>query len=241
MDTIFMNTSNSKTNEPHKLKLTLTNKLNLKRTPKHISLSNLSIYYTWKNIKKQYKNNKFKINAPTWNEEFELPDGSYSVEDINSYFQFIIKKHEPNSTKSNLENPILIYVNKIENRVTFKIKTGYSLEMLTPETKKLLGSSISKVDRDKNGENVPKLEIVDVVLVHCNLVDNDYQRESKVLYTFTPNKAFGSHLNIEPPKFIHLKTYKSEFQEIDVWFTDQNFKPLEIEDNINLTLIIFDV
>ena len=157
-----MNTSNSKTNEPHKLKLTLTNKLNLKRSSKHISLSNLSIYYTWKNIKKQYKNNKFKINAPTWNKEFELPDGSYSISDINSYFQFIIKKHEPSSTKSNLENPILIYVNKIENRVTFRVKTGYSLEMLTPETKKLLGSSITKVDRDKNGENVPKLEIIDV-------------------------------------------------------------------------------
>ena len=161
MDTIFMNTNNSKTSEPHRFIFELTDKLNLKRTPKHISLSNLSIYYTWRNIKKQYGNNKFKINAPTWNESFELPDGSYSIKDINEYFQYILKKNKPESVGS-----IKVYVNKIQNRVTFKIKSGYSLEMLTPETMKLLGSAERKVDKDKNGENVPKLEIVDVVLVH---------------------------------------------------------------------------
>ena len=93
MDTIFMNSENSKTSDPHRLLLNLTDKINLKRSDKYVALSNLSIYYTWKNIKKSYKNNKFKISAPTWNEEFELPDGSYSISDIQDYFEYILKKH----------------------------------------------------------------------------------------------------------------------------------------------------
>ena len=97
------------------------------------------IYYTWKDIKKLCKNNKFEISAPTWNEEFELPDGSYSVSDFQNYFEYIIKKYETVT-----EIPLLvIYVNKIENRVTFKIKTGYYLELLTPETCRNYRSSIN--------------------------------------------------------------------------------------------------
>ena len=170
MNTIFMSSKNSKTSNPHGLLLNLTDKINLKRSDKYVALSNLSIYYTWKNIKKSYKNNKFKISAPTWNEEFELPDGSYSVSDIQDYFKYILKKHETVT-----DNPsIRIYVNKIENRITFKIKTGYYLELLTPETMKLLGSTKSKITKDENGENVPYLEITEVVLVHCNIVNNYY-------------------------------------------------------------------
>ena len=89
MNTIFMNSENSKTSDPHRLFLNLTDKINLSRSDKYVALSNLSIYYTWKNIKKSYKNNKFKISAPTWNEEFELPDGSYSAPDIQNYFECI--------------------------------------------------------------------------------------------------------------------------------------------------------
>ena len=181
-----------------------------------------------------YKNNKFKISAPTWNEEFELPDGSYSVSDIQDYFKYILKKHETVT-----DNPsIRIYVNKIENRITFKIKTGYYLELLTPETMKLLGSTKSKITKDENGENVPHLEITEVVLVHCNIVNNDYQQDSRVLYTFVPNKSFGQLLDISPKNFIFLKTFDSEFSYIEVWFTDQNSKPLEIKDKINITLVI---
>ena len=91
MDTIFMNSENYKTSDPPILLLNLSDKINLKRSDKYVALSNLSIYYTWKNIKKSYKNNKFKISAPTWNEEFELPDGSYSVSDIQDYFKYILK------------------------------------------------------------------------------------------------------------------------------------------------------
>ena len=166
-----MNFEYSKTSEPHVLILKLTDKLDLRRGEKIIALSNLSIYYTWKNIKSSYNNNKFKISAPTWNDKFELPDGSYSISDIQVYFEYILKKHG-----ENIDNPsVRIYVNKIENRITFKIKTGYYLELLIPETMKLLGSTENKTTKDKNGENVPHLEIREVVLFHCNIVNNDYQ------------------------------------------------------------------
>ena len=129
-----MNSENSRISEYHVLVLKLTDKLDLRRGQKTVALSNLSIYYTWKNIKSSYNNNKFKISAPTWNEKFELPDGSYSISDIQDYFEYILKKHS-----ENVDNPpIRIYVNRIENRITFKIKTGYSLELLTEETMKLL-------------------------------------------------------------------------------------------------------
>ena len=120
--------------------------------------------------KSSYNNNKFKISTPAWNDKFELPDGSYSVSDIQNYFEYILEKHE-----ENIDNPsVWIYVNKIENRITFKIKKGYSLELLTPETMKLLRSSKNEKNEDKNGENVPHLEITEVVLVHCDIVNNDY-------------------------------------------------------------------
>ena len=232
MDTIFMNLENSKISEPHILKLKLTDKLDLRLDKKIIALSNLSIYYTWNNIKSPY-NNKFKISAPTWNEEFILPDGSYSISDIQDYFQYILKNHGENTDKPLIQ----IYVNKIDNRITFKIKNGYSLELLTKETMKLLGSTKNKITKDKNGENLPHLEITEVVLVHCNMVNNDYQQDSRVLYTFVPNKSFGSLIDISPSNHMFLKTFNSEYDEIVVWFTDQNSKPLEIEDRINLTMI----
>ena len=162
-----------------------------------MALANLSICYTWKNIKTEYNNNKFKISAPTWNETFDLPDGSYSVADIQDYFEFIIKKHETLTENSSIQ----IYANKIKNKIIFKIKNGYKLELLTPETMKLLGSTKKDVDKDKNGENLAKLEIAEVVLVHCNLVKNDYQHTSKVLFTFVPNKKFGQLINISPHAF----------------------------------------
>ena len=169
MKTVFMNTENNKTNEPHRFRLDLTDKLNVKNPEKNIALVNLNIYYTWKNIKSECKN-KFKISASTWSETCDLPDGSYTIDDIQDYFEFIIKKHETLT-----DNPsIKIYLNEIKNRIVFKIKNGYKLELLNPETMKLLGSTKNVVDKDKNSENVPKLESVEVVLAHCNLVKNDY-------------------------------------------------------------------
>ena len=140
MDTIFMNTENSRTPEYHVLVLKLTDKLDLRRGQKTVALSNLSICYTWKNIKSSYNNNKFKISAPTWSEEFKLPDGSYSISDIQEYFEYNLKKHS-----ENVDDPsIKIYVNRTENRITFKIKSRCYLELLTPETMKLLGSAEAK-------------------------------------------------------------------------------------------------
>ena len=174
MDTVFMNSDNTKTSEYHVLVLKLTDKLDPRRGQKTVALSNLSIYYTWKNVKSSYNNNKFKLSAPTWSEEFKLPDGSYSVSDIQEYFEYILKKHS-----ESVDNPsIRMYINKIENRITFKIKNGYYLELLTPETMKLLGSTESKITTDKNGKNVPHLEVVELVLVHCSRVNNNYQQDS---------------------------------------------------------------
>ena len=150
MDTIFINSENSRTPMPHILTLKLANKLDLRFGEKVIALSNVSIYYTWKNIKSAYNNNKFKTSSPTWNDKFKLPDGSYSIPDIQDYFEYILKKHGKGIDKPSVQ----IYVNQIENRVTLKIKNGYSLELLTPETMKLLGSTKNKITKDKKDENV---------------------------------------------------------------------------------------
>ena len=230
-----MNTENSMTNESITSIYQFTDKRNLK-TPnnKIIGLVNLSIYYIWKNIKSEYNNNKFKISAPTWNDEFDLPDDSYSIFDIQDYFEFIIKKHETLA-----ENPpIQIYPSKTKRRIVFKVKTGYKLELLSSETMELLRSTEKDIDKDKNGEDVPKRESVEVVLVHCNFVNNSYQQASKVLFTFVPNKQFGQLITISPHVLTMLKITNAEFQFIQVWFIDQNNRRLEIEDSVNIALII---
>ena len=177
---------------------------------------------------------KFKVSAPTWNDTFDLPDGSYSIANIQDFFEFIIKKHE--TLTENL--PVQIYPNKIKNRIVFKIKTGYKLELLTPEKMKLLASTKKDIDSDKNSDNVPKLESVEIVLVHCNLGKIDYQQTSKVLFSFVPNKQFGQLINISPHSLTMMNTVNTEFSFLEVWFTDQISKALEIEDNVNLTVII---
>ena len=199
-----------------------------------MALASLSIYYIQKNIKLEYNNNKFEISAPTWNYTFDLRDGSYSIADIQDSFKFIIKRHET------LTENLLIQIgpNKIKSKIVFKIKTRYKLEKLTPETMRLLGSAKKDVDKDKHGENLPKLESLEAVLVHCNLVKNDYQHTSKILFTFVPNKQFGQLINISPHSLTMMNTVNTEFSFVEVWFTDQTSKALEIEDNVNLTLII---
>ena len=141
------------------------------------------------------------------------------------------KKHETVIDKPSIR----IYVNKIENRITFKIKTGYYLEILTPETMKLLGRTKSNKIKDENSENVHHIEITDEVLVRCNNVNNRYKQDSRICYIFVPKKLFGQLLDISPENFIFTKTFNSEFLYIDVRFTDQNPKPLEIEDKVNIT------
>ena len=234
METIFINSANSKTKHSNKFVYSFTDKLNLKNPNKNIAFANLSIYYTCKNVKSDYNNNKFKISAPTWNDTFDVPDGSYSIAALQNYFEYIIRKHE---TITNV-SPVLIYVNEINNRIVFKIKSGYKLELLLKETKKLLGSSADNIDGDKNSELVPKLESVDLVLVHCNLVNNSYQQSSKVLFTFVPNKKYGQLITVSSHSLIMLKTVNTEFSFIKIWFTDEDNRPLEIEYSVNISLIV---
>ena len=157
--------------------------------------------------KKSYKTNKFKISTPTWNEEFELTDASYYALEIQDYFEYTLKKH---GEKTN--NPsIRIYINEIENSITFKMKTGYFHELLMPETMKLLGSTKTKLTKDKNGENLPPSEINELLLVHCSTVNNDYQQDSRELYASIHYNLFGKLSDISPKNFIFLKTFDSEF------------------------------
>ena len=149
-------------------------------------------------------------------------------------FWVYLKRQEEDIDKPSVQ----VYVNKNENKITLKIKNGYSLELLTPETMELLGSTENKTTKDKNGENVPHLEITEVVLVHCEIVNNYYQKDSRVLYTFVQNKSFGCFLEISPTYHVFSKEFNSEYDEIKVWFTDQNGQQLETEDRINLTMVI---
>ena len=229
-----MNTESSNANESHKFRLTLADKINLRDPDKNMALANLSFYYIWKNIKSAYNNKKFKISAPTWNEEIDLSNGSYSISDIQDYFEYIIKKHETIGNNP----PVQIYAYKIKKRIVRKINTGYKLELLSLETMKLLGSTKKYIDQDKDGEDAAKLESVEVVLVHCNLVNKNYQQASKVLFTFVRNKQFGQLITIAPLSLAMLNTTNAEFSSIEVWFTDQNSKQLEIEANANMTLIV---
>ena len=123
--------------------------------------------------------------------------------------------------------PIQIYPNEIRNRIVFKVKTGYKLKLLSPETGKLLGSTEKDVDKGKDGEDVAEQESVELVLMHCNLANNSYQKSSKVLFTILPNKQFGQLIIISPHLLIILKTTSGEFQSIGLWFTDQNNSPFK--------------
>ena len=163
-----------------------------------------------------------------------MPDGSYSIADLQNYFEYIIRKHETIADVS----PVLIYVNEINSRIVFKIKSGYKLELLSKETMRLLGSLTDTIDGDKNSELVPKLESVDLVLLHCNFVNNSYQQASQVLFTFVSNKKYGQLITVSPYSLIMLKTINTEFLFIEIWFTDQDNRPLEIEDSVNISLII---
>ena len=212
MEIIFMNTENSKTNEPQKFVSNLSQRLDLRTSDKHNAPQKFikSVYYTRKNIGKQYKNNKLRIIALTWNDEFELADDSYSVADNQDYIEYIIKKHEALTAIP----AIHVYINRINNRLVLKMmdvkvdnrKYGYKLELQTPETMKLFGSTKKFIGKTKIGEKVPSFEVLEVVLVQSNLVDNQYQK-SKVLYTFTPNKSYAYLLNVETINLVFLKTY----------------------------------
>ena len=144
----------------------------------------------------------------------------------------MIQKHE-STIKSNEESPVLIYTNNVRNTLNFKIKTGYKFELLTKETQKLFGDG-HIIDKDKNSNNVPQLDQVESILLHCNLVRNQYLQNSKLLYEFVPDKRFGQLISVKPPVSIQCKTSDTIFDYTEVWFTDQNNKSLQIEDKVCL-------
>ena len=148
----------------------------------------------------------------------------------------MIQKHE-STIKNNEESPILIYPNEVKNRIVFKIKSGYKLELLSRETQTLLGDG-PLIDKNKNSNNVPQSDQVESILLHCNLVRSQYLQNSKLLYEFVPDKKFGQLISVKPRVFIQCKTSDTLFDYIEIWFTDQNNKSLQIEDKISLTLII---
>ena len=152
-------------------------------------------------------------------------------------YEYIIKKHETIGENA----PILIYANTINNRIIFKIKTGYKLGLLSKETMKSLGSTSNSIDADKSSENVPRLENVEVVLVHCNLVNNSYQQHSRVLFTFVPTKRCGQLISISPHSLVFLKTMNTDFSEIELWFTDQNNNALEFDMSECVRMLIFRI
>ena len=174
------------------------------------------------------------------------------MSDIQDYTEYIIKKYKTLTANP----PIYLCINTVNNRIVFKIKDGYKLELSTPETMKLFGGTKKLIDKTKNGENVSSLQEVEVVLVQCNLVDNQYQQKHvvvlvqgnlvdnqyqqkhEVLYTFIPDKSYAYLLNVEPSNSVFLKTYKTEFDEIIITYMDQNDRALEIEKKVNLTLLI---
>ena len=231
LETIFINTENIKTNESNKFIYQFTDKLNIKTSTKILD------WLIWVSTT---RGETLSLHTKTVSLKYLLPLGmmnliwlmiSYFIYDIRDCFEIIIKKHE--TLTENL--PIQIYPNKFKNRI---VKTGYKLELLSLETMKWLRSTKTDVDKDKDGEYLPKLESVEIVSVHCNLVNNNNQQASKVLFTFVPNKNCGQLITISPHSLTMLKTTNAEFQSIQVWFTDQNNRPLGIEDSVNITLMI---
>ena len=161
----------AKTNKPHKFVLNLSQRLDIRCSNKYVALQNLSIYYTCKNIRKQYKNIKLKIIAPSWNDEFDYQMFLILCQIFKTLLNTSLKKHENLMTIPHIH----VFINRINNRLVLKIQNEYKLELQTPETMKLFGSTKNLIDKTKNGEKVPTIEVAEVVLVRCNLVDNQYQ------------------------------------------------------------------
>ena len=175
MERIFIITQNSKINKSHRFRLTLADKVNIKDSSKNMALANLSIYYTQENIKSAYNNNKFKTSAPAWNDEFNLPDGSHCISDIQDYFEFIIKKHQTLT-----ENPpIQIHTNRIKNMIVFKIKTGYKLELLSLETRNCQEAQkkmLIKVKTKKVYQNQNLLKLFQCLVIQSITIINKHQK-----------------------------------------------------------------
>jgi hypothetical protein len=252
MNTIVLTNSNAGTARKYKLSSKLNNPMRLKNS--YVCISDISIYYSWPNIKDSYGNNKCTYKRTIDNKEFPItiPDGSYEIEDINNYIHHIMKNNGDNEDKEK-KYPIELYANNIYQRVTIVTKDKYILELPIDGLGKVLGFTkvpepgIKNVyigqNKQQNGDTIPQVERVESVSVHCNLVNNIYQLDNSLIYSFTPDKSFGSLLNIKPNfPFWRNTRSNTDINEIEIWFTDQNNIPLDIEDpKIRVELQIKDV
>ena len=235
MNSIFLRTENSITNQSNVFRLNFRNKINLHN--KLIALTSMTCYYTWKNITRKLNNGHYIIDVlkPRKRVSVDIPDGSYTVESLSAYFQYILEKNDL------IKDAIVLIPNRTLNRITIKIKENYALELLTPETRKFIGTPHSRFHTGEyTATEIPQVEYVENVLVHCNLVYNNYQLDSELLYSFTPDASPGSLLHIHPNEFIFCNCKDSQFSYIEIKLTDQNENPIEIEDNVTFTLVIKD-
>ena len=241
MDTIVLTNTNAKTEEKSRLRLKLNGAMKLEDS--YVCMSDLSMYYSWFNITAKYGNNKFQYKRLSDSRTFDvvLPDGSYEIKDINDYLNHVMKRHDD---KLEGKPPITLRNNTIFYRVAIDVDNKYELILPPKGLSEVLGfTERLKIKNDTvNGDTIPQLERVETVLVHCNLVYNKYRNDTHLLYSFTPDKKFGSLLNIKPNFGQWRNCSKSaEVTEIEVWFTDQNNTPLDIQDpKISVELQIMD-
>ena len=238
MNSIVLNTANAGTTEDHKLRLSLTSDLHLNNNL--VSLSHCSIYYNWKNFKKEYGNTQFTIHhlPSTTIIVVDLPDGSYSVRDINNYIHHIMKLAGYENADGTYD--INVYANPVYNRVTISVSNVFQFSMTDPFAR-MLGFDTTQTqitNAEVNGNLVPQIEVVDTVLIHCNLVDNRVTHDSSILFAFVPNDSFGNLLSITPNYPQNRFCRNASFSYVEVYFTDQDGKALHVEDRILVELQI---
>lgn len=240
MNSIVLSTANAQTGENHRLRLSLTGALKLDSNL--ISLSHCSIYYTWKNFKTEYGNTEFFYTHNPSGRVIQatIPDGSYSVRDINNFIHhtMLLNKHE----NADGTYGINIYANPVYNRVTITASADFTFSMKAGlmETLGFDRTQQHITNTEVNGNLVPKLEKVDTVLIHCNLVDNRVTHNSSILYAFVPNDSFGNLLSISPNYPQNRYCRNATFDYVEVYFTDQDGKPLDVEDRLLVELQIVD-
>ena len=235
MNTIVLTNSNSATDINSKLSLRLTSPMRLEDSL--ICLSDMTMYYSWPNIAERYGNNKFfyqqnDITIENGFAEITILDGLYEIKDINNYLHFVMKSSGDKPDDKG-HYGISINANRIYNRVTISVNNNYILELPSKGFNEILGfkNNLSIINQEINGNEIPQVERVESVFVHCNLAQNSYQLDSSLIYSFTPDKPAGSLLNIKPnfPQWRRTRN-NVEVNQIDVWLTDQNNKLLDLDD-----------
>ena len=232
MDAIVLTTANSKTEDAHRLRLEFSSDLKLQDNL--VSMSHLTLHYTWKNFSKKYDNTGLTyVHIPSGTTHvITIPDGSYSIRDVNNFIhhEMTLRSH----VKSDGSFGINVYANSVYNRVTINVSADYSLKM-SPGLQETFGfekGQATLTNGDYNGLNPARIERVNNVLVHCSLVNNKILYDSSIIYAFVPNSSFGSLLEFNPNYSFWRNTRNASYNYVEVWFTDQENEPLEIEDDV---------